>query len=48
MPKRLFHRTSVDALFENGWKIVEASERVTQRYGAEKTVWEVAARKADG
>ena len=48
MPKRLFDRKDVDALFENGWKIVEARERVTQRYGTEKTVWEVAARKAEG
>ncbi|HEX6710242.1 MAG TPA: class I SAM-dependent methyltransferase [Rubrobacter sp.] len=48
MPKRLFDRTSLDALFENGWEMAEADERVTRRYGGEKLVWEVAARKADG
>ncbi|HET7270707.1 MAG TPA: class I SAM-dependent methyltransferase [Rubrobacter sp.] len=47
MPKRLFDGTSVDDLFENGWEIVEANERMTRRYGEEKLVWEVAARKAD-
>ena len=47
MQKRLFDRTSVDALFEKGWEKVEADERVTRRYGEEKVVWEVAARKAD-
>jgi SAM-dependent methyltransferase len=48
MPKRLFDRKSVDALFEKGWEAVEADERVTRRYGEEKLVWEVSARKADG
>jgi len=47
MPKRLFDRTSVDDLFEKGWEVVDADERVTRRYGEEKVVWEVAARKAD-
>ena len=47
MPKRLFDRTSVDALFEKGWEKVEADERVTRRYGEEKVVWEGAARKAE-
>ena len=48
MPKRLFDRSSVDALFEKGWEVTEAEERVTRRYGEEKLVWEVAARRADG
>lgn len=48
MPKRLFDRTSLDALFENGWEIVAADERATRRFGGEKLVWQVAARKADG
>jgi ubiquinone/menaquinone biosynthesis C-methylase UbiE len=48
MPKRLFDRASLDVLFENGWEMAEADERVTRRYGGEKLVWEVAARKADG
>jgi hypothetical protein len=38
----------VDALFEKGWEIVDADERVTRRYSGEKVVWEVAASKADG
>ncbi len=48
MPKRLFDRTSVDALFREGWEVIGADERVTLRYGGEKVVWEVAARRADG
>jgi SAM-dependent methyltransferase len=48
MPKRLFDRASVDALFETGWEMVDADERVTRRYGEKKVVWEVAARKAVG
>ena len=48
MPKRLFDRKGVDALFDEGWEMVDAVERVTRRYGEAKVVWEVAARKADG
>jgi allophanate hydrolase subunit 2 len=48
MPKRLFDRTSVDAIFEKGWEVVDADERVTRRYGGEKVVWDIAAREADG
>jgi hypothetical protein len=48
MPKRLFDQASVDALFEKGWEMVDADERVTRRYGEKKVVWEVAARKAVG
>ena len=47
MPKRLFDRESVDALFERGWEVMRADERVTRGYG-QKVVWEVAARKAEG
>ena len=47
MPKRLFDETSVHALFGEGWDILEAGERTTRRYGGEKVVWEVAARKAE-
>lgn len=47
MPKRLFDRRSLDDLFEKGWETVEAGERVTRRYGGEKLVWEVAARRAE-
>jgi SAM-dependent methyltransferase len=48
MPKRLFDRKDVDALFEKGWEVVDADERITRRYGEEKVVWEVAARRAGG
>lgn len=48
MPKRLFDRRNLDDLFEKGWEVAKADERVTRRYGEEKLVWEVAARKADG
>lgn len=47
MPKRLFDEASVAALFAAGWKILEADERTTRRYGGEKLVWEIAAKKAD-
>ncbi len=47
LPKRLFDRRSVEALFAGGWEIDSAEERATRRYGGEKTVWEVAARKTD-
>lgn len=44
-PKRLFDRDDVVALFSPDWKIEEASERTTSRYGDEKTLWEIAAIK---
>ena len=47
-PKRLFDRDDVAALFSRGWKIVDAVERTTGRYGAEKALWEVVARKPAG
>lgn len=47
MPKRLFDRKSINALFEEGWKILEADERTTHRYGGEKVVWEIATKKTD-
>jgi ubiquinone/menaquinone biosynthesis C-methylase UbiE len=47
-PKRLFDRDDVTALFSQGWKMVEAVERTTSRYGAEKTLWGVVARKPAG
>ena len=45
-PKRLFDREDVAALFSPGWTIENASERTTGRYGTEKTLWEIAARKS--
>lgn len=47
MPKRLFDRRSVHDLFGKDWEVLEAEERVTLRFGEEKLVWEVAARKAE-
>lgn len=47
LPKHLFDRGSVEALFADGWEVVSAEERTTRRYGGEKTVWEVAARRTD-
>ncbi len=47
-PKRLFDRDDIVALFRPGWKIVDAGERTTSRYGGEKTLWEIVARKLPG
>ena len=44
-PKRLFDRQSVDALFARGWHPVSITERATNPYGSEKTLWEIVARK---
>lgn len=45
-PKRLFDRDDVEALLSEGWRIEEAEERTTSRYGYEKTLWEIVARKS--
>jgi SAM-dependent methyltransferase len=47
-PKRLFDRDDVVALFRQDWKIEAAVERTTSRYGGEKTLWEIVARKPAG
>ena len=44
-PKRLFDRNDVYTLFSSGWKVEEAGERTTNRYGDRKTLWEIVARK---
>jgi len=44
-PKRLFDCDDVFTLFSQDWKIDHASEQTTSRYGGEKTLWEIAARK---
>ncbi len=44
-PKRLFDRDVVVALFSPGWEIEDAAERESGRYGGEKTLWEIVARK---
>ncbi len=44
-PKRLFDRGDVYRLFSAGWKIEDAGERTTSRYGDKKTLWEIVARK---
>jgi hypothetical protein len=45
MPKRLFDRRAITTLFATGWEMLAADERSTRRYGDEKLVWEVAAKK---
>jgi ubiquinone/menaquinone biosynthesis C-methylase UbiE len=45
MPKRLFDKQDVDALFKEAWETLAAGERLTRRYGTEKLAWEVAAKK---
>jgi ubiquinone/menaquinone biosynthesis C-methylase UbiE len=47
MPKRLFDGHDVEALFKEGWEILAAEERTTQRYGGQKLAWEVAATKVN-
>jgi SAM-dependent methyltransferase len=47
-PKRLFDRDDVEALLSEGWKIVDAAERTTSRFGYEKALWEIIARKPAG
>ena len=47
-PKRLFDREDVVALFRPDWKMVDAVERASGRYGDEKTLWEIVARKPAG
>ncbi len=44
-PKRLFDRDDIVALFCPAWKMVDAVERTSNRYGNEKTLWEIVARK---
>ncbi|MGH3088651.1 MAG: class I SAM-dependent methyltransferase [Rubrobacteraceae bacterium] len=48
MPKRLFDRKSLEALFAEGWKIASAEERTTGRFGGAKTLWEIAVKKLTG
>jgi SAM-dependent methyltransferase len=48
MPKRLFDIHDISTLFAKSWDLLTANERITRKYGVEKLVWEVAARKADG
>lgn len=47
-PKRLFDRDDVVALFRPDWKMVDAVERTSNRYGDGKTLWEIVARKRPG
>jgi ubiquinone/menaquinone biosynthesis C-methylase UbiE len=45
MPKRLFDKQDLEALFKEGWEILAAEERTTHRYGGQKLAWEVAAKR---
>jgi len=47
MPKRLFDKQDLEALFKQGWQLLAAEERTTLRYGARKLAWELAAKKAN-
>ncbi len=47
-PKRLFDRDDLVALLSPGRKIEDAVERTSNRYGGEKTLWEIVARKPAG
>ena len=47
MPKRLIDKHDVDKLFEKSWELLAADERVTRRYGGQKLVWEIAAKKGE-
>ena len=46
-PKRLFDRKGINEIFARGWDLVSAAERTTGRYGEEKTLWEIIARKSN-
>ena len=46
-PKRLFDRRGVNELFARGWDLTSVAERTTGRYGEEKTLWEIIARKTN-
>jgi SAM-dependent methyltransferase len=47
MPRRLFDKQDLDALFKEGWVMLAAEERTTRRYGGKKLAWELAATKAN-
>jgi len=40
-PKRLFDENDAAALFSAGWEVEAAAEKTTNRYGHEKTLWEI-------
>lgn len=46
--KRLFDRDDVIALLSTRWRIEDLQEMTTSRYGYEKTLWEIVARKPAG
>ena len=39
-PKRFFDRTSIEALFATGWRMLSLEEQLIQRYAKPKVVWE--------
>ena len=39
-PKRFFDRTSIEALFATGWRMLSLEEHLIQRYAEPKVVWE--------
>ena len=44
-PKRLFDHADIETLFSPNWTLEHATEQTTTRYGSEKTLWEVVAKK---
>lgn len=46
-PKRFFDRASVDRLFASGWSTLGIEERMIDRYGHPKAVWEVVLERDD-
>ena len=40
-PKRFFDEASLDALFQQGWKLLSRKHHVTGKYGQPKAVWEI-------
>ena len=46
-PKRFFDRTSVDALFAEGWKALSVEHFVTRKYVKPKALWEAVFERED-
>ncbi len=45
-PKRFFDRAAVQALFAQGWRMLQAEEHTVDRYEKPKVLWEVVLEKA--
>lgn len=47
VPKRFYNRERVEQLLGEGWCVLEASERSSDRYSRTKRLWEICAERAD-